>query len=150
MKFDEAVSANEQYVAFCIAHDDFGISCGAAGSTSSSTDVTDFRTYWFPEAMIDTVKAEIKDSSPLDLLSSDYDSYMIDQWYYGLQQYFIRLASSNSIVADKFQHADVNNESQWANVDDYRFRAGETVSLYRMQMSSGGSISWDWSEDRTL
>ena len=60
------------------------------------------------------------------------------------------MASSTTLVGEKFQHRDVTNVSQWTNVKDYRFRAGDTVSLYRLQQSSTGTLAWDWNEDRTL
>ena len=33
---------------------------------------------------------------------------------------------------------------------DYRWKAGDTVSLYRLQQSTDGTLVWDWDENRTL
>lgn len=33
---------------------------------------------------------------------------------------------------------------------DFRFKPGETVTVFRMQMDQAGQISWDYVEDRTL
>ena len=132
MGFDTELSVNNQAVAYCIAHEDFGISCGTA-STVDDTSASEFRTYWFPVDDYDTIITAIKDDTPLDPWDSAYDSYMIDDYYYGLTQYYLRMASANTLVGDKFQYIDPSNEQQWANVKDYRFRAGETVSLYRLQ-----------------
>ena len=67
-----------------------------------------------------------------------------------MTQFYMRMAASTIIVGDKFQFREVSNEQQWNNVSDYRFKAGDTISIYRMQQSSSGVISWDWAEDRTL
>ena len=60
------------------------------------------------------------------------------------------MASTTILVGDKFQFKEVTNEVQWANVKDYRFKTGDTISVYRMQQSDALTISWDWAEDRTL
>ena len=134
-------------MAFCLAHEDFGVSCGTA-STVTDTSVSEYRTYWFSD--YDTTVASIKDDTPLDLWDSANDSYMIDDFYYGLTQYYLRMASSSTLVADKFQYKEPSNEVQWENVDDYRFKAGETISIYRLQQQTDGTLVWDYAEDRTL
>lgn len=120
--------------------------CGTASTGSSGTSAEEFRTYWFPISIIDS----IKDDTPLDPWDTANDEYMIDDYYYGLTQYYLRMASSTILVGDKFQFKEVSNEVQWNNVDDYRFKAFETVSLYRLQQSDSGTLNWDWAENRTL
>ena len=78
------------------------------------------------------------------------DSYLIDDVYGGLTQYSLRMASSNTLVGDKFQIKEVSNAIQWTNVKDYRFKAGDSISIYRMQQSTSLAISWDYVEGRTL
>ena len=92
----------------------------------------------------------IKDDSPLDLWDSANDASYIDDYYYGMTQFYLRMAASTILVGDKFQFREVSNEVQWNNVKDYRFKTGDTISIYRMQQSSSGVINWDWAEDRTL
>ena len=60
------------------------------------------------------------------------------------------MAATTILVGDKFQFREVTNEVQWNNVSDYRFKTGDTISVYRMQQSDSLAISWDWAEDRTL
>ena len=60
------------------------------------------------------------------------------------------MAASNILIANKFQFKEVTDDAQWANVKDYRFKAGETISVYRLQQETSGSIVWDWDENRTL
>ena len=138
MSIDEAFSVNNQAVAFCIAlEDEFedvdddirGVQCGTVSTGDDSTEAAEFRTYWFPISIVDT----IKDDTPLDMWDSAYDDNKIDDYYYGLTQFYTRMASSTTIVADKFQFKEVNSAVQWSNVDDYRFKIGDTISLYRMQ-----------------
>ena len=62
----------------------------------------------------------------------------------------MRMASSTILVGDKFQFKEVSDEVQWNNVDDYRFKRDDTISLYRLQQSTSGTLNWDWVEDRTL
>lgn len=33
---------------------------------------------------------------------------------------------------------------------DYRFKPDDKISVYRLQQSTTGVLSWDWDEDRTL
>ena len=146
--FDEPLSVNNQAVAFCVGEEERGVVCGTTSTGSSNTEATDFRTYWFSD--YDTTVTSIKDDSPLDLWDSANDSSYIDDYYYGMTQYYLRMAASTILVGDKFQFREVSNEQQWNNVSDYRFKAGDTISVYRMQQSSSGTISWDWAEDRTL
>lgn len=75
---------------------------------------------------------------------------MIDDFYYGMSQFYLRMAATTILVGDKFQFKEVSNEVQWNNVKDYRFKTGDTVSVYRMQQSDSLAISWDWTEDREL
>ena len=146
--FDEPLSVNNQAVAFCVGEEERGVICGTTSTGSSNTEATDFRTYWFSD--YDTTVTSIKDDSPLDLWDSANDSSYIDDYYYGMTQYYLRMAASTILVGDKFQFGEVSNEQQWNNVSDYRFKAGDTISIYRMQQSSSGVISWDWAESRTL
>ena len=148
MVYDEELSVNNQAVAFCLAHEDYGVQCGTASTGSSATEATYMRTYYFSDYT--TTIANIKDSSPLDLWDSTNDSYYIDDYYYGMTQYYLRLASTTTLVGDKFQFKEPSNVIQWTNVKDYRFKAGDTISLYRMQQSNALSISWDWNENRVL
>ena len=92
-------SVNNQAIAFCLAHDDFGTSCGT-GSTGSDNEVSEYRTYWFDDSS--AVVASIKDESPLDLWDAANDANMIDDFYYGLTQYRLQMASSTTLVGDKF------------------------------------------------
>ena len=93
----------------------------------------------------------MKDSTPLDLWDAANNGYSIsDGFYYGLTQFYLRMASSVTLVGDKFQYKEPSNSVQWANVKDYRFKAGDTISIYRMQMNAAGTIKWDYNENRTL
>ena len=148
MTFDEPLSVNNQAVAYCIGEEDRGIICGTTSTGSSNTDATEFRTYWFSD--FSGTVTSIKDDSPLDLWDSANDASYIDDYYYGMTQFYLRMAASTILVGDKFQFREVSNEVQWNNVKDYRFKTGDTISIYRMQQSSSGVISWDWAEDRTL
>ena len=60
------------------------------------------------------------------------------------------MASTTTLVGQKFQHKAVTNAAQWTNVKDYRFTAGDTISIYRLQQSNTGTLAWDWNEERTL
>ena len=101
--------------------------------------------------MADDAVTKIKNAVPLDLWDATNDANKIDDvYYYGLTQYYTRMASTTTMVSDKFQIREVSNESQWANIKDYRFKAGETISIYRMQQSTTGITTWDWNENRTL
>ena len=86
----------------------------------------------------------------MDLWASENDSAMINDYYYGMSQYYLRMASTTILVGDKFQFREVSNEVQWSNVSDYRFKTGDTIYVYRMQQSDSLAISWDWAEERTL
>ena len=33
---------------------------------------------------------------------------------------------------------------------DYRWKAGDTMSLYRMTQGTNGAITWEWDENREL
>ena len=146
MQFDDQLSVNDQAIAFCIAEEYRGMMCGTA-STGDDTQASEYRSYWFSDLSIIDI---IKDDDPLDLWDSAYDDYMIDDYFFGITQFFIRMASANSVVGDKFQYREVTNEVQWNNVDDYRFKAGDTISLYRLQQQTDGTLIWNWTEDRTL
>ena len=148
LTIDEPLSVNNQSVAFRVGQADRGIPCGTVSTGSGTEFSTDARTYWFPD--YEATQTLIKDASPLDLWDAANDSYYIDDYYYGLTQYYMRMAASTILVGDKFQFKEVSSETQWNNVKDYRFKQGDTVSVYRMQMSSSLAISWDYSEDRTL
>ena len=115
---DESLSVNNQAIGFCMAEEDRGVQCGTASTGSSGTSAEEFRTYWFPISII----SQIKDDTPLDPWDSANDEYMIDDYYYGLTQYYMRMASSTILVSDKFQFKEVSDEVQWNNVDDYRFK----------------------------
>ena len=129
-------------------HADFGTSCGTA-NTLSSTSASEFRTYWFPKGY--DIAAKVKDDTPLDLWDGANDSYKIDDgFYYGLTQYYLRMASANTLVGDKFQYKEPSNDVQWAGVKDYRFKAGDTISIYRLQENTSGTLVWDYNENRTL
>ena len=52
----------------------------------------------------------IKDDSPLSLWESDNDANKIDDYYYGMTQYYLRMAASTILVGDKFQFREVSNE----------------------------------------
>ena len=60
------------------------------------------------------------------------------------------MASTSSLVGRKWQYYEPSNESHWKYVKDYRFKAGETISIYRQQKSATGTITWTWDESRTL
>ena len=128
---------NNQEVGFCLAHEDYGVQCGVASTGDSGTSAEEFRSYWFSTDIIDS----IKDDTPLDPWDSAYDDNMIDDYYFGLTQYYLRMASSTILVGDKFQFKEVTNEVQWSNVDDYRFMAGDTINLYRLQESDSVSYT---------
>ena len=57
---------------------------------------------------------------------------MIDDYYFGMTQFYLRMGSDNTLVGDKFQVLEVTDEQQWNNVKDYRYKSGETISLYRL------------------
>mgnify|MGYP000038147620 FL=1 len=44
----------------------------------------------------------IKDDSPLDLWDAANDGAYINDYYYGMTQYYLRMASTTTIVGDKF------------------------------------------------
>ena len=131
-----------------MGHEDRGIQCGTTSTGSSGTEATEYRTYFFSD--FDGTVTSIKDANPLDLWSSDNDDFKINDYYYGISQYYLRMAATTILVGDKFQFREVTNEVQWNNVSDYRFKTGDTISVYRMQQSDSLAISWDWAEDRTL
>uniref|UniRef100_A0A7S3I359 Uncharacterized protein n=1 Tax=Favella ehrenbergii TaxID=182087 RepID=A0A7S3I359_9SPIT len=121
------------------------MSCGTA-STGSGTSASLYRTYWFPISYV----TKIKDNNPLDMWDATHDSYKISDYYYGLTQYKLDMASTSSLVGRKFQYKQVTDDAQWKNVKDYRFKAGDTISVYRMQQLTSGTITWLWDENRTL
>ena len=115
---------------FCLSKSDRGVQCGTA-STESGTSASAFRTYWFPTDY--KVIDKIKDNKPLDLWDATNDSYKISGYYYGLDQFKLSMASSSSLVGQKWQHKKVTDSKQWANVKDYRWAGGNTISVYRME-----------------
>ena len=150
MSWDEIMTVQNQAVAFCITEEYRGMQCGIL-STASSTEASEFRTYWFSYDEKFAIIDEIKDTSfPLDLWDSANDANMIDDHFYGLTQFFIRMPSSTSLVADKFQYKQVTDEIQWSNVNDYRLVEGDTISLYKMVQTTSGDLVWDWTEGRSL
>ena len=88
MSFDDALTVNNQAIALCIAEVDegFGMMCGTA-STGDDTSVSDYRSYWFSD--VDGTVAIIKDDDPLDLWDSAYDDHIIDDYYFGITQFFM-------------------------------------------------------------
>ena len=65
MTVDTAPSVNNQAIAFCIALEDVfeevtedirGVQCGAASTGESDTSITEFRTYWFPISIVESIK----------------------------------------------------------------------------------------------
>ena len=147
LSLDEAPSVANQAIAFCIGHKDYGLQCGTA-STGSETSISEYRTYWMPYSM----NSSIKDDSPLDLWDAANDQYMVTQSYFGIDQFKLSMASSVSMVGNKFLYREPgeDQEIQWKNVKDYRFKKDDEVSVYRLQQSKTGVLSWDWDEDRTL
>jgi len=105
------------------------VSCGTV-STVDGTSASHFRTYWFAD--YDTTVTSIKNDRPLDLWDAANDGYKISDYYYGLTQYVLNMGSANTLVGDKFQYKEPSDEQQWANVKDYRFKAGDTISIYRL------------------
>ena len=162
MGFNDSLTEEGQSVAFCLGREYInleeeirearGVQCGLIGVGTSDyyegEDVNVYRTYWFDKSV--DFLALVQDDDPLDLVDSANDSYMIDDNYYGLTQYYFRFPSSTTVVADKFQYKDVTNEEQWSNVRDYRFRVGDTIHLYTMQKTAAGVITWEVDEDREL
>ena len=133
---------------FCVSQADRGVSCGTA-KTGSGTSASDFRTYWFPTSykVIDKIKANI----PMDIWDATHDSYKIGTYFYGLDQYKLDMASSSALVGRKFQYKAVSDSAMWNNVKDYRFKGGDTISVYRMaQAANSGTITWVYDENRTL
>ena len=115
---------------FCLSHSKRGVQCGTV-STENSTEMSAYRTYWFPTDY--KVIDKIKDNNPLDLWDATHDSYKISGYSYGLDQFKLSMSSSSSLVGQKWQHKKLTDSSQWANVKDYRWSAGDEIGVYRME-----------------
>lgn len=102
MVYSEPLSQENQVVGFCIGEYERGLQCASASSgTDENLELSEFRTYWFSDFTYAYDKINDPDT-PMELWTSEFDDYIINDIYFGLTQYVIRAASSTSFVADKF------------------------------------------------
>lgn len=115
-----------------------GMQCIVSAAVSISASDT-YNTFWFPEGQLVTVLSDAE-AGTLDLMSGDYDDYIIDSIYTGMDHYDIRRTGANGFEADKFMLEESTSYNYSLN-DDIRFEINDEVDIYTLFRSSGGVMT---------
>jgi hypothetical protein len=103
----ETITAAGQAASMCIyrsrrAKDDEDPGMQCCLSAAVDRDSTDtYRTYWFDADVVDSIVSAAS-AGTLDLIDADYDDYIIDTDYEGMDHFDMRRTGSNGFEADKF------------------------------------------------
>lgn len=88
-------------------------------------------------------------TASLDLVDSDYDDYIVDTNYEGLDHFDIRRTGSNGFEADKFQLSNSTSFTYSVN-KDVRYEIFDEVDIYTFFREDNGDISMVAGLNRTL
>ena len=120
--------------------------CLSAAVDRDSTDT--YRTYWFDADVVDSIVSAAS-AGTLDLIDADYDDYIIDTDYEGMDHFDMRRTGSNGFEADKFQLSNSTSYAYSTNLD-IRYEVFDEVDIYTFFRTESGSISTVMGMARTL
>lgn len=124
-----------------------GLQCVVAAAVNMSATDT-YLTFWFPASNVGTYVSEAE-AGTLDLMSGDYDGFIIDSIYKGMNHFDVRRTGANGFEADKFMLGESTSYSYSLN-DDIRFEVGDEVDIYTLFRSSSGTMTGVSGLNRTL
>ena len=118
----------------------------SAAVNRSSTDT--YRTYWFGADVVDTMVGKCE-AGTLDLINSDYDDYIIDTNYEGMDHFDLRRTGANGFIADKYMLSNSTSYTYTVN-KDIRYDILDEVDIWTFFRGPQGAITMLEGLNRTL
>ena len=97
---------------------------------------------------MDTFLPQLENGT-LDLFSSNYTSYIIDNNYTGMTRFSIGMSGYGLYQADKFM-LDENQMANYGTNNDIRYFWRDRVYLYQLNYASNDSFTWQSAPKRVL
>ena len=131
------------------------MTCASINTTNVWEEDEEGKSYWFPDTSTSALSAIAGGTQ--DLWGET--SHLIDGYYGGLNRWQVLHISDTSFQAAKFQpKAKVLDEDDtdqtiydyWSQMQDYRFKGGDEVTVYSMLELEDGVQTWQNLAQRTL